>query len=465
MINFIRKSFSTTAYKSVIWITIISVAGLSSLTGLFKRFSGFGAQTIARVNGYDVSLLEFKRKIDEEERRIRYIKEQFGDFAPFILQSLGLTANPEEHALQALIQDYLLLDCGNALKLRISPQYVTKKLHDPVFAAQSLGDLVPPYLFDSLGVINHAALVKHLQRQGMSIEAFEEAVEHALMRSLVLSLIVGGTYVPRSQIKEQFIREHSVKKFSVISVPVEKYLKKQSEVEIPMEALRSFYDTQNSMFKRYALPEKRSGTVWKIPSSSYNITIPDAEITSYYNQHKHEFVETPEAGKNPPTYKKLEAVRSTIKEKLRAERFSKIFLADAQRIISQSSQDNALFTEFLNNKKAQSQSLNNIVLNASLPIKKLFELSQGKKGYGIDKGAGFIVELTTVVPASFEKLEDIKHKVEQDYRKEQALRALQEDISTTRRTLLNHETIQAVAKKLGGSVETLELTQKNKRNS
>ncbi|MFA6065957.1 MAG: SurA N-terminal domain-containing protein [Candidatus Babeliaceae bacterium] len=294
MISFIRKNISSTVYKSLLWITIISVAGLSSLTGLFKRFSGMGSNIVARVDGYDITMLEYRRKTAEEEQRLRYIRQQFGDYAPMILQSLGLSQRPEEQALKTLIQEALINHCGDLLSLHVSPEYITKKLYDPVFMAQTLNDLMPPYLFDQLGGIRHEALIKHLQRQGLTLDYFEDALERALIRSMVISISLGALYIPQAAYKELYLKEQGAKQFSLIAVPFDRYLKKEHNEKINLEELTAYFDQQNKQFDRYSIPEKRSATVWKFIPEKYGIKISDGEIKSYYDSHKDSFISTPE---------------------------------------------------------------------------------------------------------------------------------------------------------------------------
>lgn len=229
MITTIRKYFSTTTYKAFIWITIVSVAGLTSITGIFKRFSGFSGSDVAVINGYEVSTKEYRHRLIEEEHRLQAIKQQFGPQAEELLQSFGMSGRPEEMAMNALIQEKLLLSAADGLGVKLSPDYIKRKLQDPVFLIQALGDLVPPYLFDRTGALNQKALAKFLQRRGMTMSDFEEALENALKNMMVLQLVAGGAYVPEAVIAERFVRDYSNKKFTILTFDLATYMPKTKE--------------------------------------------------------------------------------------------------------------------------------------------------------------------------------------------------------------------------------------------
>jgi SurA-like N-terminal domain len=182
------------------------------------------------INGYEVDIKEFRHRLLEEEHRLQSLRQQFGPQAEELLQSFGLSGRPEEMAINALIHEKLLLSAADTLGIRLSPEYIKHKLQDPAFLIQSLGDLVPPYLFDRNGSLNQKALLKYLQRRGMTMSDFEQALENALKSTLVLQLVTGASYVPQAFIKERFIRDYSSKKFTMVVFDLASYLPKKKEV-------------------------------------------------------------------------------------------------------------------------------------------------------------------------------------------------------------------------------------------
>jgi len=72
------------------------------------------------------------------------------------------------------------------------------------------------------------------------------------------------------------------------------FLKKEKNIKIADQDLQNFFDKENSQFKRYWVAEKRGGLSWKFSPQTYGITVEDAEIASYYEDHKvNDYVEQP----------------------------------------------------------------------------------------------------------------------------------------------------------------------------
>lgn len=291
MISTMRKSFGKNFTKVLMWITIFSLAGISSFVGIFRKFSGLPQHTVAEVAGYDISLLDFKRKTAEEERRLSYLKQQFGPYAELYLAMNGLSANPQESALQALIQERLISFAADQLSLELSKEYVVKKLEDPGFALQVFGEIVPPYVYDALGGLDSAKLSKYLQRQGLTIGAFEDMLEQLLRRHMVMRMLLGSSYITHADKNAQYIKQYAPRTFGVFSADIEVYEQKARAIKPSAEELKAYFEAQNAESKKYWTPEKRSGKVWIFDPSQYGITVSEEEITAAYTKHKQSFVE------------------------------------------------------------------------------------------------------------------------------------------------------------------------------
>ncbi|MCL5875368.1 MAG: peptidyl-prolyl cis-trans isomerase, partial [Candidatus Dependentiae bacterium] len=294
MISAIRKSFGKRFTRIILWLAVISLAGLTSITGLFKRFSGMPSTTVADVGGYEISLTAFKRKAFEEERIINAYKKQFGAYAPFALQMMGMSTNPYENALQALLQEKLLLYAADKLSLSLSPEYVTRKLNDPSFALQVFGDMIPPYLYDALGGLDTQMLLKYLQRQGMTLDQFEQALENGLRRLMVMELMAGSIYVPQATLNHLYIQDFVKRTYGIATFSLETYEKQIEKKELSLEQLKSFFESQNAQTKKYWAPETRSGSVWTFDSVDYQLPLTDQEVAAYYNLHKKEYIDKSE---------------------------------------------------------------------------------------------------------------------------------------------------------------------------
>lgn len=293
MISAIRRSFGKRMTHVILWITLISLAGISSFVGLMRRFSGIPENTIAEVGGYDISLMDFRRKAAAEEQRLAYYRKQFGPYAAYFLQSLGLSDNAYENALQSLIQEKLILTAADKINLQLAHHFVMKKLEDPAFALQAFPEIVPPFIYDSLGGLDTKLLIKYVQRQGMSIGQFEKSIEDALRRMIVVELLPTTVYVPQAKIEQQYIKDNVSRSYDVLTLALEGYLKQAKKEILSPEELRSFFETQNALNKRYWIPEKRDAHVWTFKAGDFGTVITDAELEKGYMSHKDHFIAQP----------------------------------------------------------------------------------------------------------------------------------------------------------------------------
>lgn len=385
MITFIRRHFGTKTYKAILWITVLSVIGLTSVTGLFKRFSGLPSTDIAMVDGYVIEHRQFVRKVQEEEHRLAYIRKQFGAQADLLLQQSGISGNPREMALNNLIQEKLLESTAAKMGLYLSSAYIGAMLNNPMFIMQNLGELVPPFVFDSMG-INHQALAKHLQRQGLSMHDFEEAVERSLTHYLVLSLAGGATSIPNSLLREQFVRQYGSKQFDIIIFNLDRYLQEVRKVSITPEEAQKHYDAAQ---QRYAIPEERRGTLWTFVPEDYAIA---------------------------------------------PELFEKTFSADAQRMILQAKGNPKAFDEFVAKKKGKKSAISGTV-QQSPQHKKLFSIKEKTKAFMVEQGKGYILELESIEPGKQQPLSAVKAEVINDIYRERAYKEMANDLRVAGREL------------------------------
>ncbi len=285
MITVIRRYLQGTAYKIVIWIIVIMLAIAFALPPLLRQVPGRGGWAF-RVNGEEVAYGDFVREAEAQRERIALFRMQFGQYADWLLESMGRGANPRILAFEALVREELMNQLADELGIYLHPDFIARQLQDPAFLRQELGALIPPGVVDAAGTINRQLLKKYLQRQGLSVDAFERKVERILMRKMVMELLSTVLYIPAFDLKQQYITEHTAKKFSILTLPFDAFLKEEQAKKITDQELKGFFDQQNKNLKRYFVPEKRSGTLWKFTPSTYGITITQKQIEEYYNDNK-----------------------------------------------------------------------------------------------------------------------------------------------------------------------------------
>ncbi|MCX5921715.1 MAG: SurA N-terminal domain-containing protein, partial [Candidatus Dependentiae bacterium] len=140
MIMAIRRSFKSKAYKIILWIVILAMAGIFTLPELFKM--GRTASWIAKINKQKISPSDFMRKATMHQQYMAIFREKYGQSADLILQSMGINLDPQVFAFDAVVQEALLNQAAQKIGIVISPEYVEEKLANPLFVRQELSDLI-----------------------------------------------------------------------------------------------------------------------------------------------------------------------------------------------------------------------------------------------------------------------------------------------------------------------------------
>ncbi len=276
MNSVLRKRFHEKTYKIMLWLTLLSLAGFYSLPSLIKRARG-EEDSVALVNGLAISYPEFRRKVLQEENRIQYFRQQLGNQADELLKSLGM-ANPQETALNELIQEKILESIATSIKIAISPEYIVRKLQDPLFILQEVGPV--PGILQNDGTLHMATLNRYLRNQGLTPRAFEELLEQKLQQQIVLDFLQAAVYVPQFMIQQRFVRDTMGKKFNILTFSLDAYMSKDDILDTTLQA----YFERNS--KKYQVPEKRTAYAWEFLPQDYGITVEAKEIETYYTRHK-----------------------------------------------------------------------------------------------------------------------------------------------------------------------------------
>lgn len=383
----------TKAYRSIFWIVVISMAGISTVPLLFKSFLQ-STDAVALVNGRPISQAEFTSRITAEERKISAYRERFGEMADSILAMIGMSKNPRETALENLIQEKILLGVADDLKIALDPKFVAQRLQDPQLLFGLFGEMVPQFLLDKRGCLQYDRLTAFLKRQGMTVGMFEQSVEDMLRDGLVASLAQGASVVTKADLLEKQYQAYAPRTFAVVTVPLAEYIKKEGAKQISDDQAQTFY-LQENKHRRYWTPELRSATVWSFDQKSY-------DVTAREKQSEHDF----------------------------AERFTK----DIQAIVNA---PETTFMSFVQLKNGTQSSLTRKKADdkqdAAL-VRRLFSMSPrvGSRTFFVEGNKGYVLALTALEPGQVAQFESVKEQVKTDMREVQALKALEADLPTVK---------------------------------
>lgn len=296
MISDIRKFKNSAAYKTTLWIVAVSLlagSGLLSISSLFKEQFG---QWALRVNGYTISKEEFISEAIQKHRWLSRIRSQYGAYTDYVLQSVGLSSNPESLALHVLMKEALMYQVVLASKLHLDADYIASQLQNPMVIMQDLGSVVPPQALDlKAGGINAELLKKALQENHMKVSTFEQRVYRILANKLVEDLITQSEYIPEFMLRSRYIADMLRKQFSVVTLSLDSFIEAEKDANnISDDEIREYIDMQNKRSRKYYVPEKRSGRTWRFNSNSFGTLVSEDDIERYYQDHKiKEFINEP----------------------------------------------------------------------------------------------------------------------------------------------------------------------------
>jgi len=292
MITAMRRMIKGKLAQIIVLVIVGAVGFGFVLPSLFQNLGG--GQWIATVNGRSVPYGSFVRKANEEGQRIRELRAQYGKLADLFMQSMGMSSDPKEIALNQIVREELIDQLAKKIDLHIDDEYLANMLADRTFLYRELAGLIPPFLIDPQKGIKMAELKVYLARMGLSLSDFYREVENLLKRSLVINLVLGASHVLDFQVRARYVQENAAKSFSVLTFDFDTYLAKAKKETVSKEELKKFFNKENAQKKRYWVPEKRSGKIWVFDSASYGVGADENALKAYYEDNKQrKYVETP----------------------------------------------------------------------------------------------------------------------------------------------------------------------------
>ncbi|MDP3889417.1 MAG: peptidylprolyl isomerase [bacterium] len=413
MITVIRKHLKGATYKISLWI-IILILGIGFIPSLL-RHSTTGGPWALRVNGQEIGYKEYAFEVAEQRDRIAGFRAQYGQYADMLLEAMGVSADPRRLAYESLVREELINQTTQKLVIHLSADYIADKLNDSSFLYRELASYVPLYSLGQDSDNNQKILRAHLQRKGISISDFERKVERVIARDLVVDLVTAASYVPLFELEQQYQISKLGKSFSILTFSRDEFIKTEKQKDISEKELKDFFDRENAQNKRYWVPEKRSGVVWKIKPESYGITVSDDQIKAYYEEHKssNKYIKTPaqvqvrtilfkvdDAGKKEEIRTKVQSIRSDLMKD--PARFAEIArtVSDDEK----TKKDGGLVPLFAKNEKEPSFERAAFLLKEKDAISEVIETGEGFQ----------LLQLVDKKPRTVKSLNEVRADINQE---------------------------------------------------
>lgn len=298
MMAIMRKIINTNAYKVILWMFLFMMAVGSGI------LVNIGSEKNWAIKAYDETLSPSRLNM-----LIKAAKLQQEEFKRRGIVIAG--KNAERDAVVGAVSGLLGEHVMSSMKLSVPGFLVEKTLN------QNLGQL-PSYFFHQDGKLNEEAFSKLIAPQ--TIEDFIEGVQLDSKNSLFYSIVDLAVYTPLFELGLQYNIDYADKEYSVMSLPLQRFIAKSKENQPSDEALEKFYK-KPTVSEQFKTPEKRAGIVYRFDQSNYVTSISETEVKNYYEKNKKKYLTSPsemqirsllvkvETGKEAQAKEKIESIK------------------------------------------------------------------------------------------------------------------------------------------------------------
>ena len=263
MLNFIRKQSDTWLIKSILWgIVIAFVATIFYSWGAGGQFGGAN-KTVATVNGMEIKVSEFDRAYGNI---LNFYREQFREQ---FSEEMAVTLKLRENALDALIQNRLVLLEAEKMNLQVSDKELAERISkEPQFQKDSQ---FSKGLYD-----NYLSFIR------ISAREYEENQRQIILREKIERIVQASIQVSETEILEAYKNENEKVKFKYIGFSRD-YFKPASRPSD--EEIQKYFDAHKAQFE---VPEQIQIQYVKLTTKMVadKIQIYDEDIKEYYETNE-----------------------------------------------------------------------------------------------------------------------------------------------------------------------------------
>lgn len=270
MITQLASKLKVHVYRVFLWFFL----GILIFGGMSFDF-GDNQPWIVKIYKQRLTENDYRQALSNSQRQYDYLKAQ-GITWP-------RTESIEKEVLRHMVTNLLIKNSADLLNLGIPSILLQEKIEEQLSS-------LPEYFFDAQGQLNVAMLEKLIAPQ--SFESLLQSMEDEIQSGLLFNVISIGSYVSEFEVLNQLSEEYAHKKYSILKFSLDKALGKVKEKSVSDEILERFYKKPEHG-DVYKTTEKRAGVYWKFNCKDYGLTVSKSEVTTYFDQRKQDYLETP----------------------------------------------------------------------------------------------------------------------------------------------------------------------------
>ncbi|HCO7572850.1 peptidylprolyl isomerase [Escherichia fergusonii] len=265
MMDSLRTAANSLVLKIIFGIIIVSFI----LTGVSGYLIGGGNNYAAKVNGQEISRGQFENAFNSERNRMQ---QQLGDQYSELAANEGYMKTLRQQVLNRLIDEALLDQYSRDLKLGISDEQVKQA----IFAT-------PAFQVD--GKFDNSRYNAILNQMGMSADQYAQALRNQLTTQQLINGIAGTDFMLKGETDElaALVSQQRVVREATIDVNAKAEKQQVSDAEIT-----SYYDQHKNNF---VTPEQFRVSYIMLDAANIQQPVSDADIQAYYDQHQDQFTQ------------------------------------------------------------------------------------------------------------------------------------------------------------------------------
>ncbi len=434
MISTLRRDMKN---SKVLWVIVFVglIGGMGF--GKFSRSNRPGVPVLAKINGTELYVDEYQKKLNDMRRYYQYLNQQYGF-------NFDIKVDPST----------IFEGCVSEIMLDQASKHLGLSLNDDV-VNEEIAKTLPKEIFDQNGRVDMHIYQTWLNQMGMKPAEFEEKKRSEVMRNLLTDAVKLSAYQP------QFARElqsNDVKKsFGIVRIPLSDYQARIEAEDFDDAQLQEYY---NEHCEKYRVSEKRKAQYIIFTPDMYaeKVSVDDETVETYYNRKKAELYTIPAIFKaRHILLKSTEDNDAEVREK-------------AQELYDKLKEDTSLFAQLAKkNSDDSATAKKGGVLDpfsrgthnadfekevAQLSSRQLAPLFKTEEGYEI-------VMLDDKEPFSYKPLEDVRDEIVKSLKKRKIDSAMSRDAQSLVRSIKRSDiTLGDYAQEQGLEIQTTNLLEK-----
>ena len=234
--------------------------------------TGTSDGVVAKVGGERVTANEFQRAYRRQRDQLQRMYPQ-GQLDAAMMERLGI----REQTLQGLVEQKLVALEAARLGLRVDDETLARELR------------TSPALQENGVFIGVAEIRKRLDQAGISEEEFQESMRADLVAQRLQSVVTDGVAVSPSEVEREYRKRNERAKVEYVKVVAPAAPAAASDAEAAAR-----YQAKPDAYK---LPERRVVSYVLVAGEALRsrVTVTEAELETYWRDHKDEFVSPEEA--------------------------------------------------------------------------------------------------------------------------------------------------------------------------